>query len=66
MSLTNCHTCGYTVARSAKTCPSCGVYKPARTRLEARTHDVANALMALGLLIMILVGLGSCLLGLGS
>ena len=50
-----CRECGHQIAHRAKTCPNCGVKKPAASKAEAGLDAFAGFTAKLGCLIIILV-----------
>ena len=59
MALVNCHECNKQVSDSARVCPSCGA--PVKAT-QQRILKWNLTVLAVGLLLMVLVAIGGCLL----
>ena len=55
-----CRDCQGEISRSAKSCPHCGARKPNQGKFEYRLHQVANALMGIGLILTLLLTFVYC------
>ena len=55
-----CSDCGTEISPRAKVCPHCGLKKPHEPKVIRAIGDIGNALMALGLLAILVPMLGFC------
>ena len=63
MAMKPCRECKTDISSRAKTCPHCGLKKPHQHPFFRGMEELSNALMGIGLLIILLPILGFCVFG---
>ena len=66
MALRPCRDCSAEISNRAKVCPHCGLKKPHQHPISRSFNSFATGLIVLGLLLILVLMLGFCILSVAS